>query len=135
MHAIGRAWLNKHHGRRIGRAQVRSEAGEVFYVCCRVRICKKLKRILLRNIQTAIAKVFLIPRPVQPLACKLVADMLKSVAGTGRHLCVTRRKERLKRGRCAVVISRYKIKLITWGIAHYGWKDVVRQSKLLGPVP
>src|SRR5262249_28781945 len=100
-----------------------------------MRISEILKRVLLRNVRAANAQIFLIPRPGEAFGRQLISNMLKRVPGGGLSLRIARRKERLDRERHVVVVSRNEEKLVRRGIAHDGWEKIVRQSKLLRPVP
>src|SRR5579859_1806156 len=100
-----------------------------------MRIRKKLERILLRNVQRTVPKILLIPRPVQSFGRELVADMLEGITGSGSHLRIAWRIERLQQAGIVVVIGSDKIELVRRRITHDRRKKVVGQSELLGPVP
>src|SRR5262249_11359411 len=136
MHAVAPARLNESDSRCAGgRGEICCEAGKVADVGRAMRVSEILKRVLLRHVGAANAQVLLIPPPGQTLGCQLISDVLKRIPGAGLSQRIARRKEGLDRERHVVVVGGDKEELVGWGITHDGWEKIVRQGKLLRPVP
>src|SRR5882757_1085072 len=100
-----------------------------------MRVSEKLKWIFLRNVCTADAKLFLVPRPREVFAGKLVAYMGKSIARARLYSRVAGSKERLQGARIIVIVGGHKVKLVRWSITHDRRKEIIGQRKLLRPTP
>src|SRR6185369_10304703 len=100
-----------------------------------MRVCEELEWVFLRNVGSANAKVFLIPRPGQVLAGKLVTYMRKGITSACFNSRVAGPKKWLQRGRIVIIVSGHQVKLVRWGITHDRGEEIVSQRKLLGQGP